>query len=36
VRQSAEYFGAEEAAFIVIEPGHERPEVAFALPADAS
>jgi len=35
VRQSAEYFGAEQAAFVVIEPGRDRAELAFGQPADA-
>jgi two-component system, NtrC family, sensor kinase len=36
VRESAEYFGAEEAALIVLEPGRARPEILFAQPAEAT
>ena len=35
VRQSAEYFGADDAAMAVLEPGAERASVIFTQPADA-
>jgi signal transduction histidine kinase len=36
VRQSAEYFAAEDAVLVVIEPGKEQPEILFGQPAEAA